>query len=255
MENTRLSIILFVIILIISLKYCIKYKEFFETAKFQHSKVDITVKNLKCVNNYKKILLKKIVDIFNKFDIRYFITDGNLLEIYRKSQIINDDDIDIIIHFEDFPKWEKYCLSLTKYKDNKYSNGEGLIFDKRAKDFKQQKRNGIQIFLDESKLRLNKPDKNIIVHADVIISKHNTLSNFWARWRNHDNFSEPLQKVSYMGTLVYIPSIKNTIKHLKYQYGSTFETPIFKTELKDNTFDQIKNTNIYNQWIKQIRSK
>ena len=203
--------------------------------KFQHSDAIITDQALKYVRDYKKKLLQKLVDVFNKFNIRYIITCGNLLEIYRNSPIIQDDDIDIIFHYEDFPKWQKYCLTL-KPLDDKYTDGNGLIFDKRAKNFEEQAYNGIQIFLDETKMDI--PDSRLKgeIHADVIISKHSKLCKYWAKENWHIGFSEPLRKVLYMDIPVYIPSLNNTIKQLKFVYGKDFETPRIVPKKIGNTY-------------------
>ena len=91
-----ICIFIFIVLIVKKQKYCKQSKI---PLKFQHSGSTVTIQTLKYVREYKRILLRKLVTIFNKYNIRYILADGNLLEIHRKSPIIQDDDIDIIVFY------------------------------------------------------------------------------------------------------------------------------------------------------------
>ena len=194
--------------------------------KFEHNKnVIVNDKTYEFVYNYKKTLLKNIVSILDTNNIKYIISCGNLLEIYRNKPIYQDDDIDIIIYSKDFHKWADFCKTV-KYDDEKkiYIKND-LVFDERVADIEKQYKNGIQIFLDESNMKF--PDKNLQngIHADVVISDHPNLINLWSKEKWIDCFDGELEKINYMDTIVSIPNKKNIIKALEYNYGKNFITP------------------------------
>ena len=190
--------------------------------KFQHSDVIITGVNYKYCHEYKKELFKNVVNVLNQNNIKYVLTSGNLLEYTRGEVIIQDDDIDIRFHKDDWNKWKKYCNSLGK--DNiDYTNN--LKYDNRLRNFKQQNINGIQIRLNT--FYMKSPDKNFDIHCDLV--KSDIVSgwfNGWI-WKNVDYlFSESLRKIIYLDISTFAPNKKLTHKYLYDAYGKNYIKPI-----------------------------
>ena len=102
--------------------------------RFDHTKISVNDENLKIVRGIMKSLLRKVVNILDKYNVNYVLGHGNLIEITRGKVIEQDDDIDIRIENNSFDNWMKYCNSI------KSGNGEfidytnGIILDHRAKD-------------------------------------------------------------------------------------------------------------------------
>jgi len=199
---------------------------------FRHSKVPITNGTLLYVMLYKQALLYYITKILDKYNIRYFLSNGNLLEYIRGKIIRHDDDVDIRIYEEDFPKWMKYCMTLTKINNNYTDTDNILLFDYRAHNPKWQHYNGIQIILNvpnipnETFNKLHTMYKNAFnngIHLDVVPSNcviHKT-------WKNQSYvFKDTLRKVSHLNVEVSIPSKTMTHIVLTHSYGPDYMIPI-----------------------------
>ena len=177
-------------------------------------------------------MLNRIIHIFNTYNIRYFLANGNLLEFTRGKLIQQDDDIDIRIHNDDLPNWMEYCLTLARL-NNKYMDYHNvLVFDNRAHDMKKQIYNGIQVVLNvpnvsNKKLNvLHQIYKNQFkdgIHMDIVPAQ----CGFSSYWKTQSYvFQEPLRKVSYLNSLVCVPSAKMTDKVLTQDYGKDYLIPI-----------------------------
>lgn len=199
--------------------------------KFQHTKIKITDDTLLYVILYKQALLKNIVDILHKYNIRYFLSNGNLLEHTRSALIKHDDDVDIRIYDKDFPIWMKYCKTLKK-QGNSYINDENtLLFDERGHNAKKQYYNGIQAILNVSNIpnkHLNKLHSmyskyfNNKIHIDIVPSN----SVIHKTWKNQSYvFKDKLRKILYLNVEVLAPSEKMTHIALTHCYGSNYMIP------------------------------
>ena len=221
--------------------------------KFQHCKVDVNDITLRYVDLYKHELLKRISQVLDKYQVKYILSCGNLLEYVRGEKIFQDDDIDIRTDLKDFKNWMIYCYTLRKRGNSYYDDTQGLIYDFRAKLPKKQLLNGIQATLNINKLNINKlttisppnlktlqtcPNKEIDVHMDIVPCRV-TQPNFW----NDEclGFSKPLRKVEYLG----IPNISIPTKQLsdillKKRYGPNYLIPYLKSKrLSDGTYIQL----------------
>lgn len=185
--------------------------------KFQHSDVMITEENFNYCRKYKKELLKNVAKLLDSLEIKYVISDGNLLEYYRGDIIVQDDDIDLRFHSKDFSKWEKYCKNLNSNVDKKYN----LKYDDRIFDLKQQNINGIQIRLNT--FHMKSPDKNFGDYPSCDLVRSDISSSFWNNVEYF--FDNKLKKIRYMGVETYVPNEKFIIKFLKEEYGNNYHIP------------------------------
>ena len=211
--NNIIIIILFIFFFIYLL--CFFKKKGRKCKYFQHnSKYKITFESYKYVKNYKKELIRNITNLLNDLNIKFSIADGLLLEYHRGKPIYQDDDVDIRFDNNDFHKWENFCN-----KNNKKLDKYNLIFDDRFTNIKQQKINGIQCslinFKGDSKY------KNLKVLVDLVSS--NVENKFWVDF--NINFNN-LRKVKIYDVETFIPSKEDTIKYLKFFYGSDYIIPL-----------------------------
>ncbi len=213
---------------------------------FQHTDKPINNETFDYVSKYKSILLSKLVQVFDKFDIDYFLAGGNLLEYERKEVIVQDDDIDISLNKIDEKKWFDYCKSLKKHNmyDIYIDYEHNIVLDQRTHDFAQQKINGIQVKLympskmpskasskidSQIKELYNHPGKKVFtggltdyeLHADVVLS--NVDSNVWKDTSRI--FTKPTQIVSFMGTRVRVPASSMIEVYLTQHYGDNYLLP------------------------------
>ena len=76
-----------------------------------------------------KVILKKLVKIFDEYNINYVLSHGNLIEVVRGEIIPQDDDIDIRLDNKTFDNWMDYCYSISKNDNGEYIDYENnLIF-------------------------------------------------------------------------------------------------------------------------------
>lgn len=216
--------------------------------KFQHCKVEVNDITLRYVDLYKHELLKRVSQVLDKYQVKYILSSGNLLEYVRGEKIFQDDDIDIRTDLKDFKNWMKYCYTLRKRGNSYYDDTQGLIYDFRAKLPKKQLFNGIQATLNINKLTTISPtnlktlqtcpNKEIDVHMDIVPCRVTQL-HFWKD--ECLGFSKPLRKVEYLG----IPNISAPTKQLsdillKKRYGPNYLIPYLKSKrLPDGTYIQL----------------
>ena len=198
--------------------------------RFQHCKsAEVTHSLLQKVQNYKRILLQRIVSVFNANDIAYSLDAGNLLESLRGEVIPQDDDLDVRFDHCDWDKWEAYCRSLQKVTTDqtRYVDvARNLTYDGRGHHFEKQKYNGIQARL----LDLENPlppqgmkhsKKDEAMHVDIVTSKPGTTF-----WNNVEHFfTTPLRVKSYLSTDVTLPPVEMQHAYLSQKYGATYMTP------------------------------
>ena len=203
--------------------------------RFQHTKVLVTDETLKYTQTYKGELLKRIVNILNFLDIKYYLSNGNLIEYLRGNLIIHDDDIDIRYDIRDFSKWKNYCLKLENRNNKYYDVKHNLIFDNRAIKFEKQRENGIQIKLDiENITNISLRNKSILkncpnnllekgIHADLVPCCSNGI---WQESCYVFLQKKALRNVTIFGIKnVSIPNKKICHYILKKQYGREYLIP------------------------------
>tara|TARA_B110000971_G_scaffold108364_2_gene111031 strand:+ start:110 stop:814 length:705 start_codon:yes stop_codon:yes gene_type:complete len=231
-----IKVVILVFLVIVLIVICKKhniYEQYNNTiTKFQHTNVVITDDTLLYVKLYKKALLYYTIQILDKYNIKYFLSNGNLLEYTRGKTIKQDDDVDIRIYDKDFDKWMKYCMTLKKW-ENKYVDKDNiLLFDDRAHNSNRQLYNGIQITLNVPNIPNNKLNKlhsiyksvfNNGIHLDLVPSN----CEIHKVWKNQSYiFTDKLRKVSYLNTKVSVPSKKMTHIVLTQDYGRDYITPL-----------------------------
>ena len=251
---------IFFILLNLLVVYVINEKKYHITqAYFQHNKhVNITNKSIECLQNYKRELLKRITKVFTDNDIKYFIGNGNLLEIERSKNILQDDDIDIRYSNIDIDKFTTYVNNLEKIdedteldehtyldKDNhliiktnnktfnktvKYKNLGNLKWCQVMLDINDYKGDGFEDYdnlrndFNEIFLNNNIGDKiNFEIHCDIVNAKYSLRPNLWYDFQYV--FEEPLRNVEYLNTNVTIPSRNMTTIILKREYGNNYMIP------------------------------
>ena len=227
MTRLWVFILLVCFVLVITFKNTNKHKQDIpkqEIPNFQHSGMPITKDSYAFVQKSKHNLLNGISTVMAKYQIRYVISHGNLIEFVRGRPIYHDDDIDIRFDVRDFPKWEQYCNSLKNGIDAEHN----LIWDDRIHDFSRQRDNGIQarlISCTTDKID-SKSGHKYDVHCDVVASQ--VQSSFW---NNYDlAFETSLRPVMYMGSTVYVPTKEKAHTLLHLEYGSDYMIP-------DRTYD------------------
>ena len=200
--------------------------------RFQHCKsAEVTHSLLQKVQNYKRILLQRVVSVFQEHDIAYSLDAGSLLESLRGKVIPHDDDLDVRFDHRDWDKWEAYCTSLkkvtTKDGQTRYVDvARNLTYDYRGQDFKKQKYNGIQAYLVDHVNPLPPPGiqrnkMNEAMHVDIVTSKPGITF-----WNNVEHFfDKPLHVQSYLDTDVTLPSAEVQHTYLSKKYGATYMTP------------------------------
>ena len=65
--------------------------------------------------------------------------------------------------------------------------------------------------------------KRAKVHVDIVVADA-VVDNVWMNYE--DAFSQPLRKVKYLGTYVWVPSEEMTHKLLVRTYGADYMTPV-----------------------------
>ena len=188
---------------------------------FQHNKkIEITRSTFFYVREYKKQLLKNITNLLNDLDIGFVISHGNLIEYERGKPIYHDDDVDIRYNIKDIKKWEKYCSNEKNINNEKYN----LVFDKRFTKIKKQLFNGIQVRLINFINKFKVKEYIIDIHLDLVpnFAGKNKISKMWPSY--DINFNR-LRKIKYLDVDTYCPSIKDTKRVLKKQYGSDYLIP------------------------------
>lgn len=207
--NVKILIICFIIILNIfgTIFYFLnKYK--LDCSKFQHNNININKENFEYLTVYKKELFKNVTKLLDDLDIKYVISDGNLLEYYRGDIIVQDDDIDIRVNYKDLNKFQKYNLTHDKL-DEKYN----LSYEKVDEKW-------YQIRLDKFKEFKN---GKFDIHCDLVSSD---LIGTEGGWLNVNYFfDKELNNVKYMGVNTYTPQNSLINKFLKENYGPNFNIP------------------------------
>jgi len=187
-----------------------------EKFTFQHSKFPITEQTFRKVTEVRHQLLKGIVSVLEDEEIRYALTDGNLLEFTRGKKIVQDDDLDLRIHKDDLHKWMRYCrvCQTDQARNLDLTDGRRLSID-------QQLFNGFQVRLLNYDETLKEVEP-VQVHADVVASVVGT--DFWP---DVDYlFSQPRRRVNYLGVEVMLPSVELTREYLTRQYGENYLVPV-----------------------------
>jgi len=184
--------------------------------RFQHSGFRITEESFRKVTEVRRQLLRGVVSVLEENDIRYVISDGNLLEIARGKKIVQDDDIDIRIHTDDLEKWMRYC------RISEVDKARNLdLRDDRRLSIEKQKENGIQIFLLNYSEDLEEV-KSVGAHVDVVPAS--AATSIWINYE--DAFTQPLRRVTYLDTEVFVPSVEMTHEMLVRTYGKKYMIPV-----------------------------
>lgn len=183
---------------------------------FQHSNFPITAQSFRKVKEVRRLLIKGVVSALEHHDIRYVVSDGNLLEMTRGKKIVQDDDIDIRIHTDDLNRWMEYCQTSNVDRERNLD-----LKDDRRLSHERQKENGFQVFL------LNYDDdleevRRVNAHVDVVAANV-VVEDVWINYE--DAFAQPLRRVNYMGTEVSVPSEEMTHALLVRTYGEDYMTP------------------------------
>ena len=206
-------ILIIIIFIIIVLERIINFQKLY----FQHNTdVLVTVESYEYVKIYKSIILSKLVKIFNNNNIRYFISDGNLLEYIRGKTNYQDDDIDIRIHKDDMNKL-----------NGKLNTDDDLIIPENLIDWNQIRLNSKNI--DE----LKNYDKYFMdIHVDIVDSSHDCkiFSNV------EYIFEEDFKKDKYLGIDVNIPNEKFIDSYLSNLYGKKYKSPLMNFYLIKNIY-------------------
>tara|TARA_B110000438_G_C15595652_1_gene555768 strand:- start:60 stop:737 length:678 start_codon:yes stop_codon:yes gene_type:complete len=208
--NIKILIICFIIILNIfgTIFYFLnKYK--LDCSKFQHNNIYINKENFEYMRAYKKELFKNVTKLLDDLDIKYVISDGNLLEYYRGDIIVEDDDIDIRVNYKDWDKFEKYNLTYDKV-DKKYN----LTYDIVDKKWYHIRLNKFKEFQNEK----------FDIHCDLVSSDLIGTSGCWLNVNYF--FDKELNNVKYMGVNTYTPQNGLINKFLKEYYGPNFNKPL-----------------------------
>jgi len=193
---------------------------------YQHnSTITITKENYSLVLKQKKLLIKKLHNLFTSLDIKYVIGHGNLIEYVRGQPIYHDDDIDIRVDVNDAHKWFAYCCKINKDECserpfNYVDKQNGLSFDNRVHDADRQNKNGLQVVLYNIK---NDP---FIIHADIVFNY--VTSDFWM---NYDINYDKIKKINYIGHETYVPCDDDIERVLSKQYGKNYIIPKYNYEL------------------------
>lgn len=178
-----------------------------------HSLFILNDKNKHIIQSNLTKLLKDITDLFNKHDIRYFITDGTLLGAYRNASIIeHDDDLDIRIHKDDWNKYRTH-LAESKYFYNNY------IIRKGGENHK----------MDQIRCRVETPDEPLhldLVASDYEIKINNPLSaSEWLFKKCDHMFVLPTEDILINGLTVKGPNKEYIEPFLIGEYGKNYMIP------------------------------
>lgn len=193
---------------------------------FQHCKsAEVRHHLLAQVQNYKRVILQRVVSVFEDTGIPYSLDAGNLLETLRGEIIPQDDDLDVRFDHRHWDKWVAYCNSLqkteikgvTRYVDS----ARHLLFDARARDLPAQLYDGIQASLADLTDPLPVRKDCEPLHVDIVTS--NPRSDFWPNVGYF--FEEPLDKIEYCGIPVSIPNLHIRNQYLTQLYGKNYMSP------------------------------
>lgn len=183
---------------------------------FQHNRIKITRTSYAYVKSYKLELMANLSNLFSDICVRYVISHGNLLEYERGQSIFQDDDLDIRVCKLDIEKWENYCKDPKNQANSKYN----LRFDNRFHDMNKQKNNGIQCRLMHHVTDATDELKNMNIHADIVFD---TVTS--KQWMDYDIDWDNIVRITYMGTLTYVPKKEDIVRLLKKNYGEKYLIP------------------------------
>jgi len=178
---------------------------------FQHNNhIQITKEIYLYVKEYKKQLLQNITQLFNDLEIRFVLSDGMLLEYFRKKPIYQDDDVDIRFFSEDLDKWIQYISNPENSNNPKYN----LFIHSVVRDNNWYQAKLIHFISDI-------PEINMDIHIDIVI---NTLED--NVWKYCDIDFNDIRKTIIYDIETYIPNEEDTINILKKIYGEDYMIPI-----------------------------
>jgi hypothetical protein len=186
---------------------------------FQHNKkFNINKDTYTYVLEYKKQLIKNITNLLNDLQIRFVISNGNLIEYERGTPIYHDDDLDIRFCVDDIDKWSNYCSNIHNINNSKYN----LQFDNRFNYIQKQRYKGIKAELIEFK-----NDKNINIYEKMKICIDLVANNIFVPfiWIKYNIDYNNLRKIKYLDVDTYAPSNEDTNKVLKIEYGNNYLIP------------------------------
>ncbi len=181
-----LLFILIIITIILIITICVKNEPF--------------AAGIKTSRNLREKFFKKAIEIFNKHDIQYYVGYGTLLGIIRENRLLkSDDDIDIMVHSNDYDKAYKLLKSY----------GIPMIYGKNF-------------------------SHGLVIHGRVEIYKYiikdNMVIDLWApnaKYEHSQHFNDiyPLSKKEVLGIQVNIPRSPEKVLERIY---SDWKTPTYE---------------------------
>tara|TARA_B110001469_G_scaffold115271_1_gene119732 strand:- start:3471 stop:4154 length:684 start_codon:yes stop_codon:yes gene_type:complete len=207
----------FLISIIISLLIII----YFSKGKIEHftQKYDFTKEEYKYIHVELLDILSKILKLFEKHNIQYWVGGGTLLGCIRENSIIKyDDDIDLYLFKKDFLYIQNNNNNIIQDLEN-----VGLKLIKRGDTF------------DHNKIMKNRNNEKNNIFIDIMCfgkenNKFKDLSDTNVKEWPEDYFTTeellPLKKGKLNNIIVNIPN--NPINNLKRMYGDCSKQKCWK---------------------------
>jgi len=181
---------------------------------FYHLKhVPVTLKNYTFVREVKKRLLSAVGTLLESLQVRYALSDGNLLEYERGVPIYHDDDVDIRVDSRDFHIIADYIGGR-----NKKDTDHNILFE----NFQSH-----NLWYHVSLINIDdiKPVKfKSKIYLDLVIS-HELCDGFWI---NFDIDFDNLRRINYLDIDTFAPGKEDTVRILQAAFGVNYLTPNYK---------------------------
>jgi len=179
-------------------------------------------KELKLSRNYLKkrsleisISLKKIIFYLKKFKIKFWIDLGSLLLLFRKQDLAETSDVDIILNYADLKKLEKICKIISK-KNKNYLFKKRLIYKSKLIN----KNNIKQLSLT----KINNKNFNFepaIFEFNLLVKKKNYGENLAKRKILNLKYWSSQNFIEYKNLILPIPI--SAKKYLSKIYGDSWK--------------------------------
>lgn len=188
--------------------------------KYQHnSTTQITKENYKYVREYKKQLLQNVTNLLNDLNIKFVIGHGLLIEFIRGNPIYHDDDIDIRFDINDNNKVMN-IIDILNNKNNIYNLCVNDISCpvKRTKNIRIFYKFKFKLILFENKENIEE-FLNLHIEVDLVSSNGESFIEYNINFNN-------IRKVIIYDVETYVPSVEDTHKVLRLEYGGKYMTPL-----------------------------